>query len=643
MHKLSAVPLSLAFIALAGTAAFADSQDSAPEIVVVSATRTAEPLSRTGESIDVITAADLTAQQTLIVSNALGRTPGLTVVRNGGPGQVTTVGLRGAGAGQTLMLVDGVRLNDPSTTDGEALLGDLFVNDIDRIEVLRGPQSTLYGSDAIGGVVDIVTKRGGTTPLALTASAEGGSFDTYRLNAAANGSLADFDYGAAVNYFHSNGISAADSRNGNSEKDGTGNLGLAANTRYRFNSQISLDLRGFYSNARTEFDDNYLPPSYRLADSPVYSRDVLFSGYAGLNVALFDGRWRNRVAYIGMLSRRTTYDSPYYLPLQQDYFYRGATERFEYQGIVDLSQDEQITYGAETERRNLTSTIAGYPDAAGHTRTTGYYAQMQSTLFSQLTLTGGVRYDDDQEFGGHTSLKFAGAWTPNNGATVLRANYGDGFKAPTLYELFSVYSNPLTALKPESAHGWEAGIDQSIFGDAVRASLTYFERRTSNQIDFFSCYFVTSAACALRSTVGGYYYNIGRSRAEGIEAEVHARIGQTLSLSLNLTDMHAIDLASSTDLARRPHLLAHAYADWTPLKDWSFGLGLDYTGKRFDSAGGYSPLPDYTLVDLYVSRRIGEHLELYGRIDNLFDHRYEPVAGYGAMGRALYAGIRATY
>lgn len=639
MHRFSAVPLSFALLALASAGASA----ATPETIVVSATRTAEPLARTGESISVISAADLAATQTLTVGDALAATPGLVAVHNGGVGQTTTIGLRGAGAGQTLVLIDGIRINDPSTTDGEALLGDLFVNAIDRIEVLRGPQSTLYGSDTIGGVVDILTKRGGASPFALSASAEGGSFDTYRLNAAASGTLDALDYGAAANYFHSNGISAADSRNGNNEADGTGNLGLTASTRYHLGDRFSLDLRAIYTNARTEFDDNYLPPAYQLADSPVYNRDTQFFGYAGANLDLLDGHWHNRIAYIDTLGRRTTYDSPYYLPLHEDYSYRGEAQRFEYQGIVDLTATDQITYGVETEERSLASNIAGYPDAAGHNRVTGYYAQAQSTLFSELTLTGGVRYDDDQEFGGHTSVKVAAAWTPNDGTTVLHANYGDGFKAPTLYELYSVYSNPLAKLKPETAHGWEAGINQNFFGGNLRASLTYFERRTRDQIDFFSCYFVTSAACALRSSVGGYYYNVGRSRSEGIEAEVHAKISDTLALSANLTDMHAVDLASGTDLARRPHLLANAEAQWTPLERWSFGAGLAYVGRRFDSAGGYAPLPDYTLVNLYASHRLDSHFELFARIENLFDHRYEPVAGYGAPGRAVYAGIRATY
>ena len=636
MHKVAAFSLSFVLVT---TAAGAEPIDT----VVVTATRTIQQSIRTGDSISVITAADLAAQQTLTVSDALEETPGLAVVRYGGPGQTTTIGLRGAAAGQTLVVVDGVRINDPSTVDGQALLGDLLVNNIDRIEVLRGPQSTLYGSDAIGGVVNILTKRGGAVPFAVTGSAEGGSFDTYRLNAAAHGTLDDFEYGAAVNYLHSNGISAADARHGNTETDGSGNLGATANLRYNISPQLSADLRGYYTDARTGFDDAYPPPNYQVADSPVYARNRLFAGYAGLNLTLFDGHFRSRLAYLGSRSDRTVFDSPYYLPLHEDYFYRGEAQRFEYQGIVDLDADNQVTFGAETERTSLTSATAGFPGAKGHNRITGYYLQGQTTLFSELTLTGGVRYDDDQEFGGHTSLKIAGAWSPNDGQTVLRANYGDGFKAPTLYELFSEYSNPVAALAPETAHGWETGIDQSLFDGRLRASLTYFERRTADQIDFFSCWGVVSPACALRSLVGGYYYNVGRARTRGVELRATADVSETLSLIATYTNLHAIDETAHTDLARRPHIMANVRLQWTPLDDWSFGAAVLYVGRRFDGAGGSSPLASHTTADLYASHGLNDRIELFGRIENLFDAQYEPVAGYGAPGRAVYAGVRASY
>lgn len=254
-----------------------------------------------------------------------------------------------------------------------------------------------------------------------------------------------------------------------------------------------------------------------------------------------------------------------------------------------------------------------------------------------------MRYEDNRQFGGHTSLKLSAAWSPNGGSTLLRADYGDGFKAPTLYELFSEYSNPLTQLNAESARGWEAGIDQSLLDGRLRAHLTYFERRTTDLIDFFSCFGVASSACALRGSVGGYYYNVGRSLSRGVELSAEAKLSDALRLAATYTNMHATDAIAHTDLARRPHNLASARVDWTPAQDWSLGAAAVYVGRRFDGAGATAPLPSHITADLFVSHRLGPHLELFGRIENLFDARYEPVAGYGAPGRAAYAGIRASY
>src|SRR5215472_9869528 len=169
--------------------------------IVISATRTPEPLDQTGTSMSVISGAELATQQVLVVSDALELLPGVSVTRTGGPGQDTSLYIRAADPGQSLVLIDGIRINDPSTPDGEPVLGDVFVNNVDRIEVLRGPQSTLYGSDAIGGVINLITPVGGTQPLQSQLSAEGGTFDTYRVNGSARGTDGLVSYGLGVNYY----------------------------------------------------------------------------------------------------------------------------------------------------------------------------------------------------------------------------------------------------------------------------------------------------------------------------------------------------------------------------------------------------------------------------------------------------------
>ena len=612
---------------------------TAPETVVVTATRTPQPLEVTGESVSVITADDLNTQQIDIASDALKELPGITVVRDGGPGQTTDVLTRGAEAGQTLVLIDGVRINDPSATTGEAILGDLMVNNVDRIEVLRGPQSTLYGSDAIGGVIDILTKRGGDTPFAFDARAEGGSFDTARVNLAVNGTDGAFEYGGAANYYGTNGVSAADARNGNTEADGTHNWGATGNVRVNVSDGVSLDARLYYTHARDSFD-GFPPPNYTFQDDHEFGRDTLLAGYAGANVSLLGGRFANRFALLYTESDRKDFDN--FTPdmsIEQNFYAKGKAVRLEYQGTFEADAANEITFGAESETTTLnTESLFDSAPTLGNDHVWSGYAQWQSRPIEALTLTGGVRYDGDKGFGGHSSLKFAAAYQAT-ATTTLRADYGDGFKAPSLYDQFSQYSNPLTALKPETAQGWEAGIDQGLWSGA-RASLTYFARHTRNQIDFFDCFGVTSAACNLRAFQGGYYYNIGRSRASGVEAGFADQLAETLRVTADYTYLSAVDASTGLQLARRPHDSGNLTATWQMCPDFSTGLNLNYVGSRFDNNAHTTPLKTATELNLFASYKIDARWEVFARVENLTGNLEEPVAGYGTPGRAFYAGIR---
>ncbi|HEY4939989.1 MAG TPA: TonB-dependent receptor [Rhizomicrobium sp.] len=617
------------------------------EVVVVTATRTEQRPSVTGSSIDLITADDLNTRQISVVTDALAQVPGVTVNRNGGVGQTTTVSIRGANAGQTLFLIDGVRLEDPSSPDEGAVLQDLLVNNIDRIEVLRGPQSTLYGSDAIGGVVNILSRRGSDGPFALNATAEGGSFGTVHLNAAANGTASIVDYGVAANFYDTDGISAADAKNGNTEADGYRNFGLTANARIHVVDAVSVDLRGYYTHARSDFD-GFPPPAFAFADTPEFGRDSLIAGYAGVNVDLFDGRLNNRFAAIGLSSDRRTFGNfdfftGAFTP-DINFFGKGGSTRFEYQGVFAVNDTNQLTFGAETQHTTLSthSVFDLTPLTKGHSNIDGYYAQWQSTLFDQLTLTGGVRYDNDAEFGGHTSVKIAGAWNLYAWGTTLRANYGDGFKAPSLYELFSDFSNPTTALKPETAKGWEAGVDQTLWDGRLKGSLTYFDRRSSNLIDFFSCFGVVSPECTLRAFAGGYYFNVNRARSNGFEAQIVVEPTDDLSITANYTNLTAKDTGSGLPLSRRPHSEANAVVNWTPAPDWQVGASVVYVGPRFNDAFAFTHLKANTTVNLFGSYQIDRTWQLFGRVENLFDDLSEPVGGYGRQGLSAFGGIRVT-
>jgi vitamin B12 transporter len=621
-------------------------QGSALEPIVITATRTAQPLDRTGSSMSVISADDLATQQLAFVSDALAQTPGLSVTREGGPGQLTSVFIRGAETGESVTLIDGIRINDTSAPDGAPVLGDLLVNNIDRIEVLRGPQSTLYGSDAIGGVVNIVTQRGGPQPFVATLEAQGGTYDTYRLNGAAHGSIDALEYGGSINYYDTAGVPAACTCDGNTMPAGYRNFGATADLRFHASDEISIDLRGFYLNSHTDIA-GYPPPNYTLADDGEFGRNQLIAGYAGINDSWLDGHVTQRIAVIASDSDRRFYgvfeDTPltYIFTPTQNFYAEGGATRLEYQGVINADPDNQLTYGAETQLSTInTASIYDATPApiTGRDRLTGYYGQWQSTLAQQLTLTGGVRYDEDQQFGDHTSIKLAAAWQVPDGATVLRANYGDGYKAPTLYQEFSSYSNPLATLQPEKAIGWETGLDHDLLDKKLRASLTYFSRTEHDLIDFDDCY-TSDPGCVLRPE--GYYYNVDRVSVRGVETGLLARPAQGWSAWLNYTNLRAIDELTGLSLPRVPHVTENAGLSWSS-KGTSLGASYGFVGARFDDAANITPLSSSENVSLFGSIGLGSGLQVIARVDNLFKNRSEPAAGYGYVGEAFYAGLRVT-
>jgi vitamin B12 transporter len=612
--------------------------------VVVTATRTPQPLDKTGSSLSVISGADIDTQQQQFVTDALAQVPGLNVSRSGGPGQTTSLYIRGAEAGESLVLVDGIRISDPSAPDGAAVLGDLLVNNISRIEVLRGPQSTLYGSDAIGGVVNVLTQRGGTQPFQGTLEGEGGTYGSYRLNGAAHGTVGALDYGGAVNYYDTRGISAACACDGNTEPDGYRNFGATANLRFHASDTLSIDLRGFYTKSHTDID-GFPPPNFTFMDDPEFGRNQLLAGYAAVTDSLLDGRVTQRLALVGSDSDRRYYGvfgdaPPFAFSPARNFFAQGGATRAEYQGVIEADANNEVTYGAETQLSTIqTASIFDLSPTptTGRDRLTGYYGQWQSTIARQLTLTGGLRYDDDREFGGHTSYKLAAAWRLGDN-TLLRANYGNGYKAPTLYQQFSAFSNPFGPLQPEKADGWEVGFDQDLLDKRVRASVTYFNRNEHDLIDFDDCFPNFDAGCATRPQ--GYYFNIDHVHVHGVETGLVAHPASSWSAWLNYTNLRALDELTDLNLARRPHITANAGLTWSSPSGSSLGASYGYTGARFDDAGNFTPLAAAEDVSLYATYALSREVQLLARLDNLFKNRSEPVAGYGYMGEAIYAGVR---
>ncbi len=614
---------------------------AADETIVVTANRSEQPLSHVGQSISVLDSEAIITRQSLSVAELLQDLPGVAFARNGGPGALTSVFIRGASADQSIVLIDGVKLNDPSSTAGGFFFGDLLTGNIERVELLRGSQSVLWGSQSIGGVVNLIT-RAPTEQLAVNAHAEYGSRNSVDLVGNISGKAGPLSASIGAGYLSTDGISAFSEARGGTERDGYRNYGANAKVGIEITDAISIDLRGWYSSGRTN-EDGFPAPFFVFADTPQYSKNEQFVGYAGLNAAFFDGRFRNRLAFAYTDVDRKRFD-PTASPVEQA-DYRGRNERIEYQGIYDFRQALQATFGAERETQRFAKTEVFDPTGhRGSAHTDSVYAQFVATPLHGLTLTGGARYDHHSDFGGHTTLGASAAWSPNEGNTTLRASYSEGFKAPSLYQLASEYGNP--GLSPETAHGWDVGITQRLLDGAVEASLTYFRRDTNNLIDFASC--PGNPLCS--DGRFGYYKNVARATAEGVEATLRMQPTDGLTIEAIYSYVRSEDRSvGSVDfgkqLVRRPKDTISTSIDYR----WPFALETGATvrmvGSRRDIDFDAFPAQDvklesYVVVDVRASYPVTDNLDIYGRVENLFDEGYETVLRYGTPGRAAYEGVR---
>ncbi len=637
MHIFKTILLTATILSPA--IAYAEEGDN--DTIIVTASRGETPLSQVGQSVAVITAEDIETRQTAAVVDLLRTAPGVTVSRNGGLGGTASVNIRGADSDQTVALIDGVKLNDPSSPGSGFNFGDLLTGNIERIEIVRGSQSVLWGSQAIGGVVNVIT-RAPTDNLIFNANAEYGWRDTGQVVGNVSGKFGPVSASVGAGYLRSDSFSAYNEARGASERDGYENYGANAKFNIALSEDISVDLRGWYSNGKVGID-GFAPPTFAFGDTNETAQTEELVGYAGLNVALFDGRLRNRFAYAYTDTARENLDLSGASPFQT-FDAKGTNERLEYQGNFDITDGYALTFGAESEKSAFRTSSFGGPLARADARIDSFYGQLSTSPLGGLTLTAGIRRDDHNTFGGKTTLAANGVYSPNDGATTIRASYGEGFKTPSLFQLFSDFGN--TALNPESSKGWDAGITQKLLDGTIEVGATWFHRNTSNQIVFVGCG-AQVGICTDRPF--GTYDNVARARAQGLEFGLKLKPVEAFTVQANYSYISSEDKITDFQLIRRPKHSVNASLDY----DWSFGLktgiSVTHTGKSFDTDFDANfnairaVLESYVLVDLRASFPITKGVSLYGRIENLFDEQYETILRYGTPGRAAYAGVRLSY
>ncbi len=611
------------------------------EEVIVTATRTPEKLAEVSAATTLITADQLQSVQAVAVSDVLARTPGLSVTRNGGLGGATQVRIRGAETDQTLVLIDGVQLNDPSLIGGGYNFANLLAGDYERIEVLRGPQSTLWGSQAIGGVVHVLTARP-DAPLSGQASFEGGSRGT----AIGRGAVGlGGDWGGvrlATSSLVTNGVSAFAKSDGGRELDGYRNSSASGRLDLNLTDHMRLDARAAVFRGKTGFD-GYAPPSYAFGDTPEYGRTRDLIGYLGLAQTSAGSAMTNTLGLSYTRTDRSNYDPS--LSVQETFLARGTNTAVQYQGTWQINAIWHAVYGASSQRSWFRAASPSdydptpQPERHG-ARQASLYGQIEARPVPGLVLTGGVRREDHQSFGQATTVQTGAVYTVPVRATTLRANYGEGFKVPSLYQLYGDYG--AEDLAPERAKGWDVSIEQGLLDRRLVATATAFSRLTRNQIDFISC---QADLCQTRPY--GLYANTVKALSQGVELTADLALTEAFSLSANYTAMQAKNRSGGANFGKRLPRRANHMGTFEARYVWpgrlTTSVSVQTVGESFDDTANTVLLKAYSLVDIRASLPLNDRLEVYGRVENLLDRHYQTLAGYGTPGRGAFIGVRTRF
>jgi vitamin B12 transporter len=589
------------------TTAFAQTTP-ASDTVVIEALRLEQTEAEAGTTISVIDQKDIERRALTFGGDAVATVPGVTVNQSGSFGGVSYARIRGAASGQTLVLVDGVPVNDPSSPSGGFDFSTFDLSDVSRIEVLHGPQSTLWGSDAIGGVISIVTKRP-EKDFGWGGFAEAGSFDTYRAGATVSGGADRADGRLSAVWQNSNGISKADERNGNTETDGFDSFNLSGRGGVKIVEGVRLDVTARWTKADYDFD-GFAPPNFTLGDTDENTKSDEREGSATLTAKAVGGRLLNTLQVTHMDIDRRNFDTGFETSRN-----KGDQTGYRYNGMLDVAQGQRLGFGVEREDSSANGSDA---------ETDSVFALYEWAPVERLTLTGGVRYDDDDRYGSATTGKVAASWRATD-TLRFRATWGQGFMAPTIFQStfvcgFCGLTAPNPNLKAATSDAYDAGIDWKL--GKVELSLTYFDQRTRNLIDF-------------SNTAG--YDNIALAKQKGVEASVHAPITGWLAVQAGYAYIDGKD-GFGADLPRVPLNSGNLELILTPLDRLTASVAVRYNDDQSD---GFGPrVKGWTRTDLSAGYEFKPGIEVYGRIENLFDVHYQQIGGYGTPGLSGLVGLR---
>jgi len=580
------------------------------EAIEVQSTRLDFTKETTPASVTIITEEEIKKSGQFLIEKLIRTVPGLTVTQNGGLGRLTNVNIRGAGANATLVMVDGIQVNE--TLAGSFDFRNLNVDNIERIEVLKGPQSTLWGADAVGGVIQIITKKGGGTPSHY-ASFEGGSFSTFKETAGSSGIIKDFEYSISASRTDSEGITAAAKNLGNSEKDDYEASNFSLRLGRKFLSDGKIDLISRYTKSSSEFDE-FSRTTFRPTDEARFSKGDSVYFAVPIEKGLMDW-WDVKLNLNLSYDKSQSFSStdPLFAPTSTIY---NRTWTADFQNKFELGHGLSAVAGFEHQILNGTNQES---DLHVSNFQQGIYFQTKYNYQDQLILTAGVRYNKNQVFDDRTTYQFEGLYKFDKTGTTVRASVATGFRAPTGNDLFfPFFSNP--NLKPEENENWEVGFDQTLFNNQLTFGSVYFDSETENRIQFDLVSF----------SIG----NIGLAKSKGIESYISYQIIKDLIFSTNHTWNQAVD-GDKAPLVRVPKHTLNASLDYSkgPLN------GLFGVYARSGIRDGVFNTNGFATVRMALKYQITKNLKITARGENLLDKDYEEIPGFETAGIAGYGGL----
>ncbi len=590
------------------------------EETIVTASRIEEGLKYSPDSVTVITEEEMEKKGRKTLIEALRDVPGIVIPQNGAFGGTSSIFIRGTSNAHALIMIDGVRVSDPITADGNISISDISTDNIEKIEVVRGAQSVLYGSAAIGGVINIITKKGEGKPK-ITLSSEVGSFESFREKIGVNGSSGKFSYSASVERFDTQGVSKADDDlAGVEENDYYHTNNISTRISGSLSDTVRVGLSALFKKSKMDYDSTGADTD-KVLDSTIttvaanYDQDLL--------------EWWQHMIKVGTTS------------VQREYTKNGGAFDGEYNGI-----SRQISWQHNLFIRDFDTVTAGYDyeeqegDNQGtyssitkkSTNTGSIFIQNKLTPFEGASFTLGYRAIDHQTFGSEDTYKAALAYFFKKTETKLHGSYGTGFRAPSLYQLYSSYGDE--SLKPETSKGYDVGVEQFFLDEKIHCSLTWFYNELEDMIAWDG---VTSK-----------YKNISAADMKGWEAGLSYALFDWLSFDANYTYTDARDETPGGSnegkyLTYRPKHSGNASVNIKPMEKLNINFNSQYVGKRYKSTDNSSEVPDHLIFNLAASYDLREWIELFGRIENLSNENYSSIHSYGQPGISFYGGVKMTF